>query len=100
MGESVERPTLRAMTSSSQIDFSDEQELLPLATSAAQGGRPWFVYLFALSDCSAFKVGFSRSPLQRIYAFSRRYFESFDLSQSRLLPVGGCDEARFIEAAI
>jgi hypothetical protein len=60
----------------------------------------WFVYLFALSDCSAFKVGFSCNPLQRIFTFSPRYFERFDLPQSMLLQLAGCDEARAIEAAL
>lgn len=48
----------------------------------------WFVYLLALADYSAFKVGFSCNPLQRIFSFSRRYFECFDLRQSRLLRLG------------
>ena len=38
----------------------------------------WYVYLFALTDCSAFKVGFSCNPFQRIHTFSRRYYERFD----------------------
>ena len=45
----------------------------------------WFVYLFALTDCSAFKVGFSCNPFQRIHTFSRRYYERFDVRQSLLL---------------
>ena len=43
----------------------------------------WFVYLFALTDCSAFKVGFSCNPFQRIHAFCRRYYERFDRRGSR-----------------
>jgi hypothetical protein len=58
----------------------------------------WFVYLFALADCSAFKVGFSCNPLQRIHCFSRRYYERFDLDQSRLLRVATEAQARAIEA--
>ena len=57
----------------------------------------WFVYLFALADCSAFKVGFSCNPLQRIHCFSRRYFERFDLGQSRLLRLDTEAQARAIE---
>ncbi|MGH8178542.1 MAG: GIY-YIG nuclease family protein [Steroidobacter sp.] len=77
------------------------EELLAYGDAeASQASQPWFVYLFALSDCSAFKVGFSCNPLHRIYSFSRRYFEQFDLSQSRLLRVGACDDARAIEAAL
>jgi hypothetical protein len=60
----------------------------------------WFVYLFALADCSAFKVGFSCNPLQRIHCFSRRYYERFDLDQSRLLRVETEAQARAIEAAL
>lgn len=63
-------------------------------------GDGWFVYLFALTDCSAFKVGFSCNPLQRIYTFSRRYFEHFDLRQSLLLRFGGEREARDAEALL
>lgn len=68
-------------------------------TTAGQGGC-WFVYLFALTDCSAFKVGFSCNPLQRIFTFSRRYFERFDLGQSLLLQLPSCADARAVEAAL
>jgi hypothetical protein len=60
----------------------------------------WFVYLFALADCSAFKVGFSCNPLQRIHCFSRRYYERFDLDQSRLLHLETEAQARVIEATL
>lgn len=60
----------------------------------------WYVYLFALADCSAFKVGFSCNPFQRIHTFSRRYYERFDVGQSLLLSVGTQAEARAIEAAL
>jgi hypothetical protein len=60
----------------------------------------WFVYLFALADCSAFKVGFSCNPLQRIHCFSRRYYERFDLDQSRLLRLATEADARAIEATL
>jgi hypothetical protein len=60
----------------------------------------WFVYLFALADCSAFKVGFSCNPLQRIHSFSRRYYERFDLDQSRLLRLESEAQARSIETAL
>jgi hypothetical protein len=60
----------------------------------------WFVYLFATSDCSVFKVGFTCSPLQRIHAFSRRYFERFDLQQSQILVLGHCAAAREVEARL
>jgi hypothetical protein len=60
----------------------------------------WYVYLFALADCSAFKVGFSCNPLQRIHCFSRRYYERFDLDESRLLRLHAEADARLIEAAL
>lgn len=60
----------------------------------------WFVYLFALTDCSAFKVGFSANPLQRIHTFCRRYFERFDLHQSLLLRLDTCAAARAVEAQL
>jgi hypothetical protein len=60
----------------------------------------WFVYLFALSDCSAFKVGFSCNPFQRIHTFSRRYYERFDVAQSLLLRLDTEADARAIEATL
>jgi hypothetical protein len=45
-------------------------------------------------------VRFSCNPLQRVYAFHRRYFEAFDLDQSTLLRVQSSDEAREIETAL
>jgi hypothetical protein len=67
---------------------------------APEQGSCWFVYLLSLADCSAFKVGFSCNPLQRIYTFTHRYFERFDLHQSQLLQVRSHDDARAIEAAL
>jgi hypothetical protein len=60
----------------------------------------WFVYLFALGDCSAFKVGFSCNPFQRIHTFSRRYYERFDVTQSLLLRLDTEAHARAIEATL
>ena len=60
----------------------------------------WFVYLFALTDCSAFKVGFSCNPFQRIHTFSRRYYERFDVGQSLLLRLDSERAARSIEATL
>jgi hypothetical protein len=60
----------------------------------------WFVYLFALTDCSAFKVGFSCNPFQRIHTFSRRYYERFDVAQSLLLRLQTEGDARAIEATL
>ncbi len=60
----------------------------------------WFVYLLTSSDCSAFKVGFTCNPLQRLYSFSHRYFEHFDLAASRLLQVETNLNARALEGEI
>jgi hypothetical protein len=60
----------------------------------------WFVYLLPLTDCSAFKVGFSCNPWQRIYSFSHRYFECFDLHRALLLRLEECEQARAIEALL
>lgn len=60
----------------------------------------WFVYLFALTDCSAFKVGFSCNPFQRIHTFSRRYYERFEVAQSLLLRLQTEADARAIEATL
>ena len=81
------------------ISLSEKTDA-PEASGAQSQNRAWFVYLFALADCSAFKVGFSCNPLQRLCTFSRRYFERFDLSQSRLLALAECDEARAVEATL
>lgn len=62
------------------------------------GSDGWFVYLLALTDCTAFKVGFTCNPLQRLYAFNHRYFEVIDLDESVLLPVLTIDAARELEA--
>lgn len=67
---------------------------------AGTGCESWFVYLLATTDWSAFKVGFSRNPFQRIYSFSRRYFESFDLSRSLLVQAGSAARARAVEAVL
>ena len=60
----------------------------------------WFVYLFTLTDCSAFKVGFSCNPFQRIHTFSRRYYERFDIRQSLLLRLEAEADARSVEATL
>jgi hypothetical protein len=78
----------------------EERDILATHAAPSSPDASWFVYLFALSDCSAFKVGFSCNPLQRIFTFSPRYFERFDLRQSVLLRLPDCDEARAVEAAL
>ena len=81
-----------AMLESLAGPAGQEAPLLPDAS--------WFVYLLPLTDCSAFKVGFSCNPLQRIYSFSRRYFERFDLHGATLLRLEQCEQARAIEALL
>src|SRR5262245_51138471 len=71
-----------------------------IEADAPEEGAFWFVYLLSLADCSAFKIGFSCNPLQRIYTFAHRYFERFDLRQSHLLLVRSHEEARMIEAEL
>ncbi len=65
-------------------------------------GEPhrWCVYLLTLTDCSAFKIGFSCNLLQRLYSFSHRYFEQFDLRESLALRLEGEAQARRIEATL
>jgi hypothetical protein len=60
----------------------------------------WFVYLLASTDCSAFKAGFTCNPLQRLYSFSHRYYEHFDLPASCLLQVETNSNARTLEGEI
>jgi hypothetical protein len=80
--------------------MSEERTTLIDDAAIREQGGSWFVYLLSLTDCSAFKVGFSCNPLQRIYTFSRRYFERFDLPQSLLLRLDACADARAIEASL
>jgi hypothetical protein len=60
----------------------------------------WYVYLFALTDCSGFKAGFTCNPFQRIHTFSRRYYERFDLRDSALLALDKQPTARNIESEL
>lgn len=73
---------------------------MPSNDAISRDHDAWFVYLFALSDCSAFKVGFSCNPLQRIHTFSHRYFERFEVHRSMLLRVADCAAARAGEAEL
>jgi hypothetical protein len=68
--------------------------------SRGDGDARWFVYLLPLTDCTAFKVGFSCNPLRRLHAFSARYFEQFDLFQAQLLRVANSDTARALESSL
>jgi T5orf172 domain len=70
------------------------------AQSDHHGSHGGFVYLLALTDCTAFKVGFTCNPLQRIHGFSRRYFEHFDLQQSQILALEHAAAARAVETRL
>src|SRR5215831_101479 len=65
-----------------------------------ESGHSWFVYLLPACDCSVFKIGFSCNPLQRVYSFSHRYFERFDLRESQFVQVVHCSRARAIESSL
>ncbi len=71
-----------------------------LDDSQSESEGLWFVYLFALYDCSTFKIGFSCNPLRRLCSFSPRFHERFDLQESRLLRVDSCESARRIESIL
>lgn len=81
-------------------DSTFDDLLLTASASVSVEAGAWFVYLFALADCSAFKVGFSCNPLQRVSSFSRRYFERFDLSQSVIVNMHTCERARAMESQV
>ncbi|HTE42476.1 MAG TPA: GIY-YIG nuclease family protein [Steroidobacteraceae bacterium] len=81
----------------SLMKMSSQSDMLPLYDSDES---EWFVYVLPLAGGAAFKVGFSCHPLQRFYAFTRRYFERFDLHRALLLRVTSCDDARRIEALL
>jgi len=83
----------RRVRSKALVTDSFAIELEPLTEDAA-----WFVYMFTLTDCTGFKVGFSCNPLQRVCTFSSRYFERFDLAESTLFAVADCDASRAVEA--
>ena len=81
---------------------SCERSLFDAASSQRECSldESWCVYLLPLTDCTAFKVGFSCNPLQRIYSFSHRYFERFDLHAALLLQLAACEQARAIETTL
>jgi hypothetical protein len=66
----------------------------------AEYDESWCVYLLPLFDGTAFKIGFSCRPLQRIYSFCHRYYERFDLTRSLLLRLNASSYAREIEATL
>lgn len=80
--------------------------MLEFATECDSNADPsdsaqrWYVYVLSATDCCGFKVGFTCNPLQRLYAFSPRYFEQFDLYASRLLQVESEADARALELTL
>ena len=92
-------PNNRRQVASARVE---REAPIPLTAdeSTIDNGSAWYVYLLPLFDCTAFKVGFSCNPLQRIFTFSRRYFERFDLDQALLLRTNNCDDARLVEAEL
>ncbi|MDH5832892.1 GIY-YIG nuclease family protein [Luteimonas kalidii] len=58
------------------------------------------LYILPLLHEDIAKVGISVDPLARVRAFSRRYYESFDLDRSLLLAFDSVAEARRRETAL
>lgn len=65
----------------------------------ASRGRT-YVYLLPCRDEDLLKIGFSRTPLERMQTLHRRYFELFDLKRGWLLETAQLREARKIERDI
>ena len=62
-----------------------------------RSGRRAFVYLLPCRHEDLLKVGLTQSPLMRMRAFHRRYFELFDLRRGWLLETDRLAQARTIE---
>jgi predicted GIY-YIG superfamily endonuclease len=64
--------------------------------------RDMTIYLYVLPTAyeDLLKVGISADPLVRAHAFSRRYYESFDLAASMLVEFDRRSEARRRESAL
>lgn len=59
-----------------------------------------FLYVLPLAYEDFLKVGISSDPLMRIRAFSRRYYESFDLARTLLVQFDSRREAQARETAL
>jgi len=59
-----------------------------------------FLYVLPLAYENFLKVGISSDPLLRIRAFSRRYYESFDLTRTLLVEFDSRREAQARETAL
>ncbi len=62
--------------------------------------RTCYLYVLPLAYEDITKLGISHDPLVRVQAFSRRYYEAFDLSRSLLVEFDGQREARLRETAL
>ncbi|MCD9026817.1 GIY-YIG nuclease family protein [Luteimonas sp. BDR2-5] len=61
---------------------------------------PCYLYVLPLAYEDILKVGISHDPLSRAQAFSRRYYEFFDLSRSLLVKFDTRREAQARETAL
>lgn len=59
-----------------------------------------YLYAFPCAYEDLLKLGISRDPLDRIQAFSRRYFEFFDLQRGWLLETDSVREAQGLETGL
>ena len=59
-----------------------------------------YLYVFPCAYEDLLKLGISRDPLDRIQAFSRRYFEFFDLQRGWLLQTDHVREAQALETGL
>jgi hypothetical protein len=73
----------------------DAPEDAPFPRFASRGRA--FVYVLPCRDEDILKVGFSRDPLQRLYALHRRFFRFFDLDRALLIETDRVRDARRIE---
>lgn len=68
--------------------------------SRASGAGRCYLYVFPCAYEDLLKLGISRDPLDRIQAFSRRYFEFFDLRRGWLLETDSVREAQGMETRL
>ena len=65
-------------------------------TSSTASGR-CFVYVLPCRETDLVKIGFSRTPLQRLQTLHARYFEYFDIDAGALIETERVRDARRIE---
>lgn len=69
-------------------------------TSRSTSTGNCYLYVFPCAYEDLLKLGISRDPLDRIQAFSRRYFEFFDLQRGWLLQTDHVREAQALETGL